>query len=532
MSDTAASIPATLRATAARYPEQEAIVDGAVRLTYRELDRAVLDACRALIGMGVHEGDRVAVWAQNCWQWCVVELAVLAARAVAVPINTRFRGKEAAELLDNSRAVALFTTSGFLDVDYAAMLRQAAPSHADLPIVVMSGEVSEKDITWEQFLEHGTTVPEEDALKRVADLRADEISDIMYTSGTTGVPKGVIQTHGKNLLAMKALGAALGFRPGDRNLVLAPLFAQFGMRAGLYMGLMHAAATILESAFDPDAIIDLVERERVTVLPGPPTILAAFLTPKARQRDLSSLRIALTGSTVIPEELVIGLLENNIFDNVLTAYGLTEACGPVSVSSLQDSPATVSQYAGRVLEHLEFRVVDAEGRTMSAGEQGEFLVRGPTVMSGYLNDPEQSAKAVNPEGWLHTGDVGLVDPGGYVKVTGRLKDMFIVGGFNVYPAEVENSIREHEGVREVALVGIPDERLGEVGAAFIVCERGYEFDETALREWCRSALANFKVPRMFLRTEELPLNSSLKVDKKVLAERALEMCRARAGQAG
>ncbi|HTK63538.1 MAG TPA: AMP-binding protein [Pseudonocardia sp.] len=524
MADTASTIPATLRATAARYPDHDAVVDGAVRLSYSELDRAVVDTARGLLAMGVNPGDRVAVWAQNCWQWCVSCLGIAAAGAVLVPINTRFRGKEAAYLVDNSEAVALFTTTGFLGADYPEMLRAAAPHHTGLPVVVMDGEAGDGDLTWDGFVAAGSSIPEADAVARLEAVRPDDVSDVMYTSGTTGFPKGVVQTHGKNIVAMRALAAAVGLVPTDRNLVLAPLFAQFGLRCGLFIDIIEGATSVIDSVFDGQRIIDLVERERITFLPGPPTILAAMLSPLAQGRDISSLRLTLTGSTVIPEELVVSLQENKVFDHVLTAYGLTEACGPVSVSSLEDTPAQVCTYAGRALEHVRIKVVDPDsGATLGPDERGEFLVHSSTVMDGYLNDPDGTAEAVTPDGWLHTGDIGLLTEDGYVQVTGRLKDMVIVGGLNVYPAEVENTIREHDAVRDVALIGVVDDRLGEVGAAFIVPEPGAALDVDALHSWCREVLANYKVPRFFLELDRLPLNSSLKVDKLALRERAREL---------
>jgi acyl-CoA synthetase (AMP-forming)/AMP-acid ligase II len=523
VADPVSTIPATLRATASRFPDNDAVVDGEVRLSYRELDSAVLDVTRGLIGMGVEPGQRVAVWAQNCWQWCVACLGIAAAGAVLVPINTRFRGKEAAYLVDNSDSVALFTTTGFLGADYPEMLRAAAPAHAGLPVVVMDGAASSRDRTWEAFLAGGAGVPAAEAVARLESVRPDDLSDIMYTSGTTGFPKGVVQTHANNIVAMRGLAKALDLAPTDRNLVLAPLFAQFGLRCGLFIDIIEGAASVVDSVFDGNRIIDLVERERITVLPGPPTILAAMLPPLARGRDLSSLRITITGSTVIPEDLVTSLLEHKVFDHVLTAYGLTEACGPVSVSSLTDSPAQVATYAGRVLDHLELKVIDPAGATLPPNERGELMVRASTVMNGYLNDPEQTKAAITPDGWLHTGDIGLVNEEGYVQITGRLKDMVIVGGLNVYPAEVENTIREHDAVLDVALIGIVDERLGEVGAAFIVPAASAVFDPDALHSWCREVLANYKVPRVFIEVSELPMNSSLKVDKPALRDRAREL---------
>jgi acyl-CoA synthetase (AMP-forming)/AMP-acid ligase II len=523
MIDAADTIPAVLRATAARDPDRDALVDGHVRLTYRELDRAVIAAAGGLLALGVQPGNRVCVWAQNCWQWCVASLGIVAAGAVLVPINTRFRGGEAAYLIDNSESVALFTTTGFLGADYPGMLRAASAEPVTLPIIVMDGQASAKDLTWSAFLSGGDAVSEAEVLRRMGAIDPVDVSDVMYTSGSTGFPKGVMQTHANNLLAMRALAESLQLGPRDRNLVLAPLFAQFGLRCGLFIDMVAGATSVLDSVFDGERIIELIERERVTMLPGPPTILAALLSPLAAGRDLSSLRITIMGSTVIPQELVVNLIENKIFENVVTAYGLTEACGPVSVSQLTDSAAQVATYAGRVLDHVEVKVVDTDGGALAPGEHGELLVRSPAVMTGYLNDPEQSAATIDEDGWLRTGDIGAVTDDRYVQITGRVKDMVIVGGLNVYPAEVEAALREHDAVREVALIGVSDDRLGEVGAAFIVREPGFVFDADGLYRWTREVLANYKVPRFFVEVDHLPLNSSLKVDKLALRERARDL---------
>jgi HIP---CoA ligase len=520
MSEVCRSIPAVLRETTARHPELEAVVDGSVRLTYAELDRAVLAVARALLGIGVVPGDRVAIWAQNCWQWCVATLGICAAGAVTVPINTRFRGREAAQLIADSQPVALFTSTGFLGADYPAMLRSAAPEHAKLTTIVMTGDVAPGDRSWSEFLRGGAGITEAAALTRLESVGPDDLSDIMYTSGTTGFPKGVMQTHRKNLQAVTALGTSLGLRAGDRTLTLAPMFAQFGLRGGVYLDLIFGATTVVDAVFDTGRIIDIIEKERISVLPGPPTILMALLSPLADGRDISSLRIALIGSTVIPEELVMELLDRKVFEHVITGWGLTEACGIVSVSPLSDTPRQISTSAGKVVDFLQVKAVDPEGAALPAGAPGELLVRGPTIMNGYLGDSALTSRTVDPDGWLRTGDLGCVDAQGYVHITGRIKDMVIVGGFNVYPAEVEATIRTHPAVHDVGVVGMPDARLGEVVAAFVVAEQGKAIDPDSLIDWCRGELANHKAPRTVVMLDHLPLNSSLKVDKLALRERS------------
>jgi HIP---CoA ligase len=525
MTHTPSSLPAVLRETARRHTAVDAIVDGEVRMTYGELDRSVLNAARALIALGVAPGDRVAIWAQNSWQWCVAALGVAASGAVIVPINTRFRGKEAAQIIGDSQPVALFTTTGFLGADYPATLREAAPQHANLPVIVMDGDVAAQDLSWSEFLRQGEKVSEHDAIRRLEAIRADDLLDIMYTSGTTGFPKGVVHTHGKNLQAVTALASALTLGPGDRTLTIAPMFAQFGLRGGLYMDVLFGATTVIDAVFDVNRAVDLIEKERVTIMPGPPTILSALISPLAVGRDLSSLRVAVLGSTVIPEELIIELLDKKIFAHVLTGWGLTEACGIISMSLLTDPPHRIATSAGKVVDHMQVKVIGPDGSTLPAGEPGRLLVRGPTVMNGYLGDETQTAQVIDADGWLDTGDIGLVDAEGYVTITGRAKDMVIVGGFNVYPAEVEAAMRAHPAVHEVALVGMPDERLGEVVAAFVVAEPGVSFDADEFAAWCRSEMANHKVPRAIVELDALPLNSSLKVDKQRLRSQTATLVR-------
>ncbi|WP_161976534.1 AMP-binding protein [Mycolicibacterium sp. CH28] len=472
ISDLPSTIPATLRATAARHPDVEAIVDADVRLTYRDLDRAVLEAGRALIGMGVAPGDRVAIWAQNCWQWCVIALATATAGAVCVPINTRFRGGEAAQLIRDSQAVALFTSTGFLDGDYPAMLRLAAPDLDALTTVVMVGRAADGDLSWDDFVRKGAAISESEILARAEAVTADDMSDVVYTSGTTGFPKGVVQTHGNVIRATTALSTAWTLTAGDRNLTVIPLTTTFGLRGGLHSGIIVGATLVLESVFSVTNILDVIERERITILPGPPTILDALLSPAADDRDLSSLRVAFVASTVVPEELIVNLFAKKIFRHVLTGWGLTEACGPVALTTITDTPALIASTAGKVVEQIRLKVVDERGASLPPGTPGRLLVHSPYNMKCYLGDPARTAEVLDADGWLDTGDVGTVDELGYVRITGRSKDMVIVGGFNVYPAEVEVAIRTHPGVQDVAIVGMPDARLGEVTAAFIVAPPG------------------------------------------------------------
>jgi acyl-CoA synthetase (AMP-forming)/AMP-acid ligase II len=314
----------------------------------------------------------------------------------------------------------------------------------------------------------------------------------------------------------------VGLRAGDRYLVVNPFFHTFGYKAGIIACLLRGATIVPQPVFDVPAVLDLIERERISVLPGPPTLFQSILdAPERAARDLSSLRLVVTGAAVIPVVLVERMRDELAVETVLTAYGLTEATGTVTMCRQGDDPETIATTSGRAIPDTEVRIVDAGGVEVARGEPGEVVVRGYNVMQGYYEDPEATAAAIDPDGWLHTGDVGVMDAAGNVRITDRIKDMYVVGGFNAYPAEVEQVIARYDGVAECAVLGVPDERLGEVGMAFVVPRAGATVDPEALVAWCRERLANFKAPRSVVLVDALPRNASGKVMKFELRATAL-----------
>jgi acyl-CoA synthetase (AMP-forming)/AMP-acid ligase II len=365
---------------------------------------------------------------------------------------------------------------------------------------------------------------EHDARNRWQAVRGSDLSDLIFTSGTTGAPKGVMATHAQSLRAFATWSQIVGLAEGDRYLVVNPFFHTFGYKAGILACLMRGATIVPLPMFDVDRVLETIQSERITVLPGPPTLYQSLLDHPARQRaDLSSLRLAVTGAAVVPVELVRRMASELALSTVLTAYGLTESTGVVTMCRQSDPPEIVAATSGRAIPGLEVRVVDDEGRPLPAGSPGEVVVRGYTVTSGYVDDPEATAEAIDPEGWLHTGDIGVQDEEGNLRITDRKKDMFIVGGFNVYPAEVEAVLGRHDTVSQVAVVGVPDDRLGEVGRAFVVPRPGAPAPEAlaeTLLGWARQQMANFKVPRSVEVVEALPVNASGKVLKTELRRRA------------
>jgi HIP---CoA ligase len=504
---------------ASQFADLVAVRDGSTTLTYAELAEAAREFGAALVGVGVEPGDRVAIWCGNCVQWTVASLGLLAAGAVLVPVNTRFKGAEAAVVLSRSSARVLVTMTDFLGTDYVAMLEQAGTALPALQtIIVAKGKASGSALLWQDFVGKATPDTRVEVERRSAALAPDDPSDILFTSGTTGVPKGVVMTHGRTLIVATDWVAMTGLHAGDVYLQVNPYFHMFGLKAGILASLASGATMLPEPIFDVDRVLARVAAERVTVLPGPPTLYQSILDhPQRAQHDLSSLRVAVTGSADIPVELIRRVGDELPFSNIVTGYGLTEA-GTACATSADDDAEAVATTVGRPRPGFELRLVADDGNDVESGHSGEVLLRGGSIMAGYLDDPEETQKVLSADGWLRTGDLGALDAVGRLRIVGRVKDMFIVGGFNVYPAEIENALLRHPAVLQAAVIGIPDHRLGEVGMAFVVVSGDASGDD--IIEWSRNTMANYKVPRVVEIVDALPLNATGKVLKDVLREQA------------
>ncbi|MEU6666425.1 FadD3 family acyl-CoA ligase [Streptomyces sp. NPDC046727] len=520
------TIPELVRSAAARYADTEAVVDGRTRITYAELGARVERAAASCLAAGLELGDRVAVWAPNSLDWITAALGAVTAGAVLVPLNTRFKGGEAADVLHRSGARLLFVTGTFLGTSYVASLRRAAgegvPSgRSPLPglpeleqVVVLSEDAPPHFHTWKEFLAAGDAVPPADVRARADQLSSASVSDITYTSGTTGRPKGAVITHGQTLRAYDIWADLAGLRHTDRYLIVNPFFHTFGYKAGVIACLMRGATMIPQPVFNVDTALANMAAERISVLPGPPTLHQSLLDhPSRASHDLSALRLVVTGAAVVPLRLVERLRAELGVATVLTAYGLSEATGIVTMCRRGDDPTLIASTSGRAIPGTEVRVVDAEGLRVPPGTPGEVQVRGFNVMRGYYADPAATAEAMTADGWLSTGDVGVLDSSGNLRITDRIKDMFIVGGFNAYPAEIEQLLGVHPDVADVAVIGVPDTRLGEVGKAFVVRRPGSLLTADDLIAWSRREMANYKVPRSVEFVPTLPRNASGKVLK-------------------
>ncbi|MBT2364939.1 FadD3 family acyl-CoA ligase [Streptomyces sp. ISL-10] len=511
------TVPELVRAAAERYGQREAVVEGRSRIPYAELGERVERAAAACMAAGVVKGDRVAIWAPNTLDWIVSALGAVTAGAVLVPLNTRFKGREAAGVLQRSGARLLFVTGTFLGTSYVASLRRADVELPALEQVVVFADSAPDDLryrTWKDFLAGGDTVTGAEVRARAASLTPADPSDIIYTSGTTGRPKGAVITHAQTLRCYDLWSELAGLREGDRYLIVNPFFHTFGYKAGIIACLTRGATMVPQPVFTADTVLANIAAERISVLPGPPTLHQSLLDHPARETyDLSALRLVVTGAAVVPLRLVERLRGELGIDTVLTAYGLSEASGIVTMCRRGDDPSVIATTSGRAIPGTEIRVAAAPG------EPGEVLIRGHNVMRGYFEDPAGTSRAVTPDGWLRTGDVGVLDPAGNLRITDRIKDMYIVGGFNAYPAEIEQLLGLHPDIADVAVIGVPDARLGEVGKAYAVRRPGATLTADDLIAWSRRAMANYKVPRQVEFVPELPRNASGKVVKGELRVR-------------
>jgi len=516
------TIPSAVQTAAREFADAVAVAEpDGVTLTYRQLLDGVREVAGAFIASGIEPGDRVAIWSPNTHHWILGALGAMYAGATLVPVNTRYTGHEALDVLARARVRALLVAGPFLGVDRLELLADAvaeAGPEAEPPKLVVripveaGGLAIQAGVTWAEFTGRASQADPALAEQRAAAVGPEDVSDILFTSGTTGASKGAMSAHGQALDVAAAWADCAELTSADRYLIVNPFFHSFGYKAGILACLQTGATMIPQLVFDPGAAIRLIEKERVTVLPGAPTLYTSILDHPGRDaHDLSSLRLAVTGAAVVPVALVERMRAELSFDTVLTAYGLTEAVVATMCRS-GDDDETIATTSGRAAAGFDVRIDGAD----KPGDSGEILLRGPNVMLGYLDDQAATADAVDGDGWLHTGDIGHLDERGYLTITDRLKDMYICGGFNVYPAEIEQALARHPKVAESAVVGVHDERLGEVGKAFVVPRPGTDPSADELIEFCRERLANFKVPRQIEFRTGLPRNPSGKTLKRVL----------------
>jgi len=514
LSDSFTTLPDLCARAARAYGDAVFIEDGRT-LTFTEFDLLRRRIARAFIASGVEKGDRVMIWGPNSWQWFAAAMGLVSTGAVLIPCSTRFRGTEVGELIRRSGTTMMLSVGNFLARHYPDMLD--ATARAPLRDIVVFDNARPGETPWDDFLSRGETVTEEALDARIATVGPDDLCDMLFTSGTTGHPKGVMYAHRQCLRAIDAWATRVGIAKGDRILVIPPFFHAFGYRSGGIVALMRGVVLLPHLTYDPTEILGRVQRDRISVIPGPPAIFHGMLQhPELGKFDLSSLRLGITGGSVVPATLIRRMRSELGFSGVVNGYGLTECGGYGTMCRADDSAEVIANTSGKPFPETEVRIMGEDGALLPDGAHGEVVIRGYVTMQGYFNDPKATARTIDAAGWLHTGDIGHFDAEGNLRIEDRLKDMYITGGFNCYPAEIERLMSAHPAVGQIAVIGVPDERLGEVGKAFVVLRPGRTATEAELIAWARDNIANFKVPRSVEFRAALPTSPQGKVVKDQL----------------
>ncbi|MBC3491750.1 fatty acid CoA ligase family protein [Pseudomonas taiwanensis] len=527
-------------ATVARFPDREALVvrHQALRYTWQQLADAVDQHARALMALGVQPGDRLGIWAPNCAEWCITQFASAKVGAILVNINPAYRSNELDYALGQSGCRWVICADAFKTSDYHAMLQGLIPglSHGQPGALIcerfpdLRGVVSlalsppPGFLAWHDLQARAEAISREALAERQAQLQCNDPINIQYTSGTTGFPKGATLSHRNILNNGYMVGESLGLTEHDRLVVPVPLYHCFGMVMANLGCMTHGSALIYPNdAFDPLATLRAVAEEKATALYGVPTMFIAELDhPQRGEFDLSSLRTGIMAGATCPIEVMRRVIDQMHMAEVQIAYGMTET-SPVSLQTgADDDLERRVTSVGRTQPRLENKIIDAEGSTLPRGEIGELCTRGYSVMLGYWNNPKATAESIDAEGWMHTGDLAVMDEQGYMRIVGRSKDMIIRGGENIYPRELEEFFFTHPAVADVQVIGVPCKKYGEEIVAWVRLHPGHMATEDELREWARARIAHFKVPRYFRFVDEFPMTVTGKVQKFRMREISVE----------
>ncbi len=530
-----------LSKTARRLPDHDALVyvEPDVRYSYQEFDRTCTQLANALLRLGIGKGEHVALWANNVPEWVIAQFATARIGAVLVTVNTNYRSAELEYLLKQSDTRTLILIPGVRGREYLEMVEKLCPElaaaspgrlHASrvpsLRNVIFVGDESPPGMyRWRDVFQEGME-PSGGALReREAELHRDDVINIQYTSGTTGFPKGVMLTHRNLIENASSIAEGLNFSAEDRLCVPVPFFHCFGCVLGTLLGVVSGAALVPVVAFEPAEVLASIERERCTAVHGVPTMFIALLEEFATGRyDTSSLRTGIMAGAPCPIEVMKSVVNELDAPEICCAYGLTEASPGVTMTRVQDPLEVRVETVGRALPNVEVRIIDPDSqRTLPSGRQGELCTRGYHVMRGYYKMPEATARAIDERGWLHTGDLAVMDENGYCRITGRSKDMIIRGGENIYPREVEEYLYSHPKVKDVQVVGVPSARWGEEMAAFVELKPGAEVAEDEIRDYCVDRISYYKIPAFFFFIDDFPKTASGKIKKYKLKAQAIEL---------
>lgn len=531
--------------TVEQFPDADALVvrHQNIRWTYREYQREVERLACGLLALGIAPGERVGIWAPNCYEWCLTQYATARIGAIMVCINPAYRSYELEYALNKVQCKALITAERFKSSDYLAMLRELAPELASCkPGKLRSGKLPHLELVirmgdgrtpgmcnFAEVCEMGGE-PERECMARIAALLSPtDAINIQFTSGTTGNPKGATLTHRNILNNGKLVGDGMRLTERDRLCIPVPLYHCFGMVMASLACVTHGSAAVFPGeAFEPGATLAAVAEERCTALHGVPTMFIAELDhPQFSDFDLGSLRTGIMAGAPCPVEVMQRVLQQMHMSEVLIAYGQTETSPVNHMTTIDDSIEKRVGTVGRPAPHCEIRIIDAEGAVVPVGEKGEICCRGYSVMQGYWDDAERTAETIDSEGWLHSGDIGVMDAQGYTQVTGRIKDLIIRGGENIYPREVEEFLYTHPAIQEVQVFGIPDQRYGEQVCAWVRLRAGAALSADELRAYCRDRITHFKIPHYIRFVDDFPMTVTGKMQKFLMRQQMEEELSAR-----
>jgi len=515
--------------TAQRFPDRPAVFYEGRMIPYRDLAAEVDRLAAGLVKLGIAPGDKVAIWMSNIPEWIAAYFAIAKAGAVVVPMNTRYRTHELEYILANAEAKAVFLAQGFLGIDYAGMLGEVRSRLPLLREVITVGGEAPGLRPYGDVLKLGEDeAAQAEVVRRGKGMDAHDCVFILYTSGTTGHPKGAMLSHVNMAENARQITEVMRVSEEDVFLLAVPFFHCFGCVMGILGAVTWGAGVVPMPVFKADEALRLIAKHKVSVLYGVPTMFVLELDEQrkavaaGRPYDVSSLRTGIMAGAPCPVEVMRGTMEE-LGCNVCICYGLTEASPVITMTRFDDPIDKRVETVGKALPGIEVRIVDDAHREVAPGETGELACRGYNVMLGYWKNPQATRLVIDDEGWLYSGDLATLDEEGYVRIVGRKKDMYIVGGFNVYPAEIEEVLFTHPAVQNVSVVGVPDPVMGEVGMAFIIPRDGHALDPQEVVDFCARQIAAFKVPRYVIVGQDFPMTSSGKVQKYKLAERGREL---------
>jgi fatty-acyl-CoA synthase len=525
---------------AARYPDNDALVypERGLRYTYRQFNEVCRRVAKGLLRLGIGKGDHLSIWAYNVPEWVILQFATAKIGAVLVTVNTSYKSAELEYILNQSDSTTLFLVGAFKDTDYVATLNAVVPELATavpgalassrLPflkrVVFIGDETPAGMINFAQIMALGLEVPDAELAAVEATLDCHETINMQYTSGTTGFPKGVMLTHHNVVNNGFNIGECMRFTEKDRLCIPVPFFHCFGCVLGVMACVTHGSAMVPVEIFDPLKVLRTIEQERCTAVHGVPTMFIAELEhPEFASFDLSSLRSGIMAGSNCPIEVMKKVISRMHASEITIAYGQTES-SPVITQTRTDDPIELRvATVGRALPDVEVKIVDIEtGATLPPGKQGELCTRGYLVMKGYYKMPGETAKAIDADRWLHTGDLAVMDENGYCKITGRIKNMIIRGGENIYPREIEEFLYTHPKISDVQVYGVPDRKYGEQVMAAIIPKKGVAMTEEEVREFCHDRIANYKIPKYVKFVEGYPMTASGKIQKFKLREMAIK----------